>query len=298
LEIALVVNVEYEHKLSIYPIEHAITAVDISEDSFTIAGDYADVFPEDEWLEVYESTGNNAYYQVLSSNYSGGQTTIRVTSAVPDGTVDGKISPVYCYSDHTADNPHAFRRALPDLFTRVVGNRQAHAITSADVSANTFSVADATGDLVSVYADGEELLVAESTGNDGRYTVSGTPVNAAGTTTITVSEAIADGTADGYLRLFGLHGGHRTADLDYAGEFTSSNGRDAGIQHLAECTRLFNSVTYTTFCDVRFDPGDTVVVNDSFNGDVGSILVESMEIRESTVTYYGTNYLAEALSNS
>lgn len=298
LEIALICNKEYEHKLSVYPIEHAITDADVSADSFSIAGDYSLVFAVGEWFEAYSSTGNDGVYQVADVNYGGGYTTIRVTGSVPSAVADGLISPVYAYSDHTAATPHVWRRAHPDLFKRVCGNRAMHAITAADVSADSFSIADATGDLVYVFADGEELLVAASTGNDGRYTVSGTPVNGGGTTVISVAEAVADGTADGYLSLLGCHGGHRGAELDFAGEFTSSKGRDAGIQHLAESVRLFDSVTYSTFCDVRFEPGQTVIVNDSFNGNVGSILIEEIEIKEHRTTYYGTNYLAEALGNS
>jgi len=296
LQLALICNKEYEHKLSIYPIEHAITGVHTGNETFTIAGDYRDVFADGEWFEVYDSTGNNQAWQVDGTPvFGGGNTTITVTGDITDATVDGTISPAYAYSDHTASNPHFFRRAHPDLYKRAAGDRQAHAITGVHTGNETFTIA---GDHRDVFADGEELLASESTGNDGRWQVDGTPTFGGGNTTITVSGDITDATIDGYLRLLGTHGGHRSLELDYSSEFTASKGRDAGIQYLAESVRLFDSVTYATLCDVRFDPGQTVIVIDSMNGNVGSIMLETAVIKERRVEYYGTNYLAGGLSNS
>lgn len=57
------------------------------------------------------------------------------------------------------------------------------------------------GDFVFQIKDGDNFEVAGSTGNDGIYTVSGTPVYAVGpdTTTITVVETVPDGTVDGNI---------------------------------------------------------------------------------------------------
>ena len=294
LEIALIADTEYEHKLTIYPWEHAIIAVDISAETLTIAGDHRETFAEGEWLEVYGSTGNDGYWQVDSVQYSGGNTIITVTGNLTDATVDGTISPVYAYSDHTASNPHAWRRAHPDLYTRVVSTFAAHSITAVDISAETLTIA---GDLDEVYAAGERILVAGSTGNDGVWTIASSTYSG-GNTIITVTGNLTDATVDGTLRILGGHGQHRSVELDFSSEFTASRGRDAGIQHLAESVRLFEDVSYEAICDPRFDPGQTVIVVDSLNGNVDSIMLESVEFRENGAKFYGTNYLAAGVSNA
>jgi len=69
-------------------------------------------------------------------------------------------------------------------------------ITGVDTSARTFSIA---GDYSAHYRDGDSIRVANSTGNDGTYTVSGNATAATGETVITVVEDIPDSTADGGL---------------------------------------------------------------------------------------------------
>lgn len=68
------------------------------------------------------------------------------------------------------------------------------ALTGVSTGAKTFTV---SRDVTSSLVDGQIIRVDGSTGNDGNYTLDGTPSFAGGSTTITVAEAIPDATVDG-----------------------------------------------------------------------------------------------------
>jgi hypothetical protein len=111
-----------------------------------------------------------------------------------------------------------------------------------------------------------------------------------------------DGTVDSWVRNHpGLHerlgGRHRTLFDDQTGNLNEYLAHDRAIDLLAESVRLFQQVVYRAVCDPRIRLYDTVVVNDELNGDVGSILVERIELRPSGTTIGGTNYLAGGLGS-
>ena len=69
-------------------------------------------------------------------------------------------------------------------------------ITGVNTGSKQFAIA---GDLTDAYKSGDRIQVADSTGNDGTYTLASNSTHATGTTTITVSETIPDATVDGGL---------------------------------------------------------------------------------------------------
>jgi len=68
-------------------------------------------------------------------------------------------------------------------------------ITDVNTGTKTFKVA---GDKTEFFVAGAQIKVAESTGNDGKYTVASSSF-AAGETSIVVNEAVADATVDGKI---------------------------------------------------------------------------------------------------
>jgi len=69
----------------------AITGVNQSTDEFTISGDETLSFPVGSTFRVVNSTGNDGRYEVASSSFGGGSTTIGIVGDIPDSTVDGSI---------------------------------------------------------------------------------------------------------------------------------------------------------------------------------------------------------------
>jgi len=193
-----------------------------------------------------------------------------------------------------------------------------HAITGVNTGTETFTVA---GDHREAFPAGSALEVYGSTGNDGVWTVASTALNG-GNTEITVEEDVTDATVDGtispaytytdhlaatphYWRrakpdLMTRFGGrHKTkGDLDLTGQANEYLAHDIALSFLEESARLFQRVEYTGVIDPRVRLYDTVLVNDEYNGDVGSILVEGVRRSRDGVRISGTNYLAEELKNS
>ena len=112
---------EYRIVKEIHHTEHAITVADDVGEVFTIAGNHAADFPVDSWFEVWGSTlaVHDGLWQVASVADVGATTEITVTGDITDPGVSGNISPVYLYTDHTAADPHYWRRSKPDLWTRL-----------------------------------------------------------------------------------------------------------------------------------------------------------------------------------
>lgn len=87
---------------------YAITAVNTTNDTFTVAGTQKTaieaVLDGDE-LRVNGSTGNDALYTIVSIVEDGGNTTITVNEDVTDATADGNIfvgsTPILCYHTYT-----------------------------------------------------------------------------------------------------------------------------------------------------------------------------------------------------
>src|SRR3990167_831467 len=73
------------------------------------------------------------------------------------------------------------------------GDLLTDAITAVDAGARQFTVA---GDARARYPAGQFVVVADSTGNDGRFTVAAVALVGA-STVVTVVEAVPDATADG-----------------------------------------------------------------------------------------------------
>lgn len=72
---------------------YAITVANHTTKKFTIAGDYAGLFPVGRQLYVVGSTGNDKYYTVVSATYVPTNTEIVVSETMPDtlDTADGNI---------------------------------------------------------------------------------------------------------------------------------------------------------------------------------------------------------------
>jgi len=74
----------------------------------------------------------------------------------------------------------------------------AYTITAVNQGTKTFGIA---GDWTAQFEDGDTFIISGSTGNDGTFTINGTPTYASGTdtTSIIVDEAISDATVDGTI---------------------------------------------------------------------------------------------------
>jgi len=69
-----------------------IVAVSMINDTFSIAGDYTDIFIEGKSLTVENSTANDGTYYISSSTYTAPNTVISCSTAVPDATADGTLT--------------------------------------------------------------------------------------------------------------------------------------------------------------------------------------------------------------
>lgn len=78
------------HKIGI-GASKAITAVNIADDKFSIAGDYSALFIAGLHFRVSGSTGNDGSWEVVASVYGAPTLVIEVVEDVTDATVDGNI---------------------------------------------------------------------------------------------------------------------------------------------------------------------------------------------------------------
>lgn len=69
-----------------------ITGVDQGTQTFTVAGDYTFAFVTTNQFVVAGSTGNDGTYNIVSSTFASGATSVVVVEAIPDATVDGAIT--------------------------------------------------------------------------------------------------------------------------------------------------------------------------------------------------------------
>jgi len=65
--------------------------VDIPNYTFRIAGDKTQHILVNDTIQVQESTGNDGYYTVVSSTFSGGNTDVVVSQVIPSSVIDGKL---------------------------------------------------------------------------------------------------------------------------------------------------------------------------------------------------------------
>jgi hypothetical protein len=77
-----------------------IDAVNTGTKTFTISdeGDLTTNFPAGRWFEVSGSTGNDGFYDVVSTAYSAPDFDIVVRQAIPDATADGSITTYHSFN--------------------------------------------------------------------------------------------------------------------------------------------------------------------------------------------------------
>jgi len=177
-------------------VSYAITAVNTGSKTFTIAGDHSLQFYAGVILRVYGSTGNDAYYTVVTGAFGGANTVITVAETVPDSTADGLLESEY-------------RTNYDALAYPIVG--AGHSISAIDqtpVDIVTIG-GDFTAILDKLIGLPNGISIVGSTGNDAGYTILSTAF-VAGNTEITVSEQLPDATADGVV-----HVGYIVLSSDY-----------------------------------------------------------------------------------
>ena len=198
-----------------------------------------------------------------------------------------------------------------------------HAITAVNQGAKTFTFAGAySSDPLDPDYDprfdwgaGDKIEIVDSTGNDGIFSVVSV-ATLGGNTVVEVSEAIPSATADGNLapcyqyttgatwrRAYPdlatrLGGGDRGKEITVGREYNEHTAHDLALQTLAESVRLFTGVSFSSVCDPRAQLHQTAVVNDELNGNLGSVLIDSITQTKTKTTVGGVNYLAEGLSNA
>ena len=153
------------------PVEFTIIGVNQGTKMFTVAENVSSKWGVgNNKMGVIGSTGNDGVYTVVSATYDTDHTDIVVSESIPDTTVDGTL-----------------------YLTKVL-NPTEYAITAVNRTGKTFAI------------DGDHSSIAGfigllgSTGNDRVYTVVSATFDT-NHTDIVVSEAIADATADGALRV-------------------------------------------------------------------------------------------------
>jgi hypothetical protein len=153
------------------PVEFTITGVNQGTNTFTVAENVSAKWGVDNnKMGVIGSTGNDGVYTVVSATYDTDHTDIVVSESIPDTTVDGTL-----------------------YLTKVLNSTE-YAITAVNKTGKTFTI---DGDHSSIAG---YIGVLGSTGNDRVYTVVSATFDT-NHTDIVVSEAIADATADGALRV-------------------------------------------------------------------------------------------------
>lgn len=160
---------------------YAITATDVVNDRFTIAGDHRTKFPVGSAFTVSGSTTNDGAYTVQARALVGGNTQIdTVEDVVAPGVALGSILP----------NQNTVAVELQDLIN--LGD----AITAIDTGTRTITVA---GDQTTEFPAGQSLEVFGSTGNDGDYGIVSRTF-AGGNTTIVVAEDLPSAVVNGRIR--------------------------------------------------------------------------------------------------
>ena len=76
---------------------------------------------------------------------------------------------------------------------------RADALTGVNTGGAGLASFEISGDLTAIYKENDIISVNGSTANDGNYTLKADSTHAGGTTTITVDEAVSDGTVDGSI---------------------------------------------------------------------------------------------------
>lgn len=144
--------------------QHAIKAVDTTNNWFKITDDHTALFLVDTEFVVTGSTGNDGTKKVTAVSFSGGQTQITIAS-VTNATVDGVITGVQ------------------------------YDITAVNAAANTITI---DGDLTALFKTEDTFVVEGSTDiPDGTYTLFSNSTLSGGDTVLTTVEDVTGSTADG-----------------------------------------------------------------------------------------------------
>lgn len=136
--------------------------------------------------------------------------------------------------------------------TNVFYPGKAYNIQAVDTANETFTV---SGDKTQQFDSGDYFTVANSTGNDGQYSVSSVSLNSNNDTVITVNEDVTDSTADGEIQM------GNTDDI-----IKTIVGSTVGI---STNTRL-NSPGSDDFASVRGDDDSKISVINRLVGDYGA----------------------------
>jgi hypothetical protein len=221
---------DYTGTCSFTQTKYDITDVDISAETFTIVGNYANKFTAGKKFEVRGSTGNDSNWEVESSENSGETTIITVTGNITNATADGRILPkdFQLYIEYYPDEDESWtedkKNIQADSITGTKGDTaivetthftlndttgivrfgnnlapESIDIKEANAVANTFIV---DGDITGSFAVDDKFVVTGSTLNDDTYTITGINYDGGdGETTIEVA-SVADGTDDGVINQY------------------------------------------------------------------------------------------------
>ena len=84
---------------------HPIVALNQVLKTFTVDGEWAEYFSEDDEITIAGSTGNNGTYTVVEAVVISGQTVITVEEAIPSAIADGRITELTFRLAGTTKNP-------------------------------------------------------------------------------------------------------------------------------------------------------------------------------------------------
>lgn len=163
-----------------YGITSAVSASADIGDAFIVLGDATRRLSPGVQFHVHGSDNNDGVYTIRSGSAFGmmgasaGKTTINIEES-PD------------------DSAGEFGNVILDNSVNNIFN-----VTTGAAGSASF---DVLGDVAGILIAGEAITVVGSTGNDGGYTLSGGFMFNGTSTSVPVSQAINDSTADGYFRI-------------------------------------------------------------------------------------------------
>ncbi|MFA6358804.1 MAG: hypothetical protein WCY09_09140 [Candidatus Omnitrophota bacterium] len=168
----------------------AITASNISTlATIQVSGDVSSLINNTDTIRIYgvPNTRMNGLTYVFPTRLT--VSSVLVNNDVTTITVNEDISSAFTYASGT--QPKAFKTRQPIPFNQqLIG-----AITAVSISTKTITLA---GDLTSFLPEGDKILIAGSTGNNGVYKiVSSSYVNSQIVTNVVVAEPIPNIVADG-----------------------------------------------------------------------------------------------------
>jgi len=249
-------------------VAYTVDAADNASSSFTITGDYPEIFLDGVHFEITGGANIGDWVCDGNSTSDGSNTTVTVTVAPGDTAVNATA----LIQDYQLN--HTYYSGETEAWTEDRNEIQHFPITDVSTVDETFTIAGAH---LEQLASGTKFIVTDSTGNDENWVVD-TVERSGSNTLITVTGNITDATVDGTIVILNVlsEAAEQTPGVDY--EIDEHTGIIQFLNTKAPTVGKVVTATYKYNFRVRFNT-DQQTITEFVNNKWEFMEIELMEVK-------------------